>query len=235
MTATTGSDATGPVQYFFQNTTSGMESHNSGWQTSTSWTDTGLTASTTYSYQVQARDSVSPTPNVGGWSTTQSATTQAGGTPPVVLFSDYFDSGVDTLTNGPWTRYSSTADYISAGAYYSSPKGVKIKGGSTLPGSWIQIMVNTTGYTSIHVKYARICDTTDAFDSGEYIYAEWSTNGTTWYNLETTASTSWALQDYTCASGADNNTNFRVRFRVNANAATESAYVDNVEITGDGS
>jgi len=43
------------------------------------------------------------------------------------------------------------------------------------------------------------------------------------------------LQDYTCASGADNNVNFRVRFRVNADEATESAYVDNVEITGDGS
>jgi hypothetical protein len=87
MTATTGSDATPPVQYFFQNTTTGMSSHNSGWQSSTSWTDTGLTAGTQYSYQVQARDSKA-TPNVGGWSTTASATTQG-----TVLLSDGFESG----------------------------------------------------------------------------------------------------------------------------------------------
>jgi hypothetical protein len=231
MTATTGSDVTTPVQYFFQNTTSGMSSHNSGWQSSTSWTDTGLTPSTQYSYQVQARDSAG-TPNVGGWSTTAYATTQGS---TVTLSSNFFDDGNDIFASGEWTRYSTTADYISAGAYYSSPKGVKIKGGSTLPGSWIQKMVSTTGYTNIHVKYARIVDAGNPFDSGQYFYAEWSTNGTTWNTLESTQSNSWALQDYTCASGANNNANFRIRFRVNADEATESAYVDNVEVTGTGS
>ena len=226
MTATTASDATGPVQYFFQNTTSGMEGHNSGWQTSTSWTDTGLDPCTTYSYQVQARDSAA-TPNVGGWSTTANATT-----PAFTLFSDNFDSGVDTLADGTWTRYSSSADWIDLSVYYSSPKSARIKGGSTLPGSWIQRMQNTTGYMNIHVKYARkVSNTPDAFDAGEYFYAEWSTNGTTWNNLETTQDPSWAVKDFVCASGADSNATFRVRFRVNASGATEYAWVDNVEIT----
>jgi hypothetical protein len=226
MTATTASDATGPVQYFFQNTTSGMEGHNSGWQTSTSWMDTGLDPCTTYSYQVQARDSAA-TPNVGGWSTTANATT-----PAFTLFSDNFDSGVDTLADGTWTRYSSSLDWIDVAVYYSSPKSARIKGGSTLPGSWIQRMQSTTGYMNIHVKYARkVSSTPDAFDLGEYLYAEWSTDGTVWNILETTQDPSWAVKDFVCASGADSNATFRVRFRVNANAATEYANVDDVEIT----
>jgi hypothetical protein len=55
MTAAIATDVSG-VEYFFQNTTSGMSSHNSGWQAGTTWTDTGLSPDTSYTYQVKARD-----------------------------------------------------------------------------------------------------------------------------------------------------------------------------------
>jgi hypothetical protein len=61
---------------------------------------------------------------------------------------------------------------------------------------------------------------------------EWSVDGSTWYNLETTQQSSWASQDLTCASGANNNANFRVRWRTNGTKTTQYAYVDDVEITG---
>ncbi|MBW7998470.1 MAG: hypothetical protein FVQ81_18240, partial [Candidatus Glassbacteria bacterium] len=48
MTATTGTDASGPVQYYFDEVTGNPGGTDSGWQTSTSYTDTGLTASTQY-------------------------------------------------------------------------------------------------------------------------------------------------------------------------------------------
>jgi hypothetical protein len=74
MTATTATDASG-VQYFFD-CTSGA-GHDSGWQSGTSYTDTGLSPSTQYCYRVQARD-LSPNQNATTWSTTQCATTQSG-------------------------------------------------------------------------------------------------------------------------------------------------------------
>jgi hypothetical protein len=56
MTATTATDIQGPVQYYFTNKTD-PNGHNSGWTTSTIFTDTGLTPDTNYGYTVKARDS----------------------------------------------------------------------------------------------------------------------------------------------------------------------------------
>ena len=53
MTASTASDPSG-VEYSFTNTT--ISGHNSGWQDSRTYTDDGLEASTSYSYEVRARD-----------------------------------------------------------------------------------------------------------------------------------------------------------------------------------
>jgi hypothetical protein len=72
MTATTGSDVSDPLEYLFTCTAGGGNS--SGWQTSTSYTDSGLTASTQYTYTVQMRDSLL---NTGAASSEASATTDA--------------------------------------------------------------------------------------------------------------------------------------------------------------
>ena len=55
MTATTANDTNG-VEYYFTNTTIANGSHDSGWQDSPVFTDTGLNAETFYSYTVKARD-----------------------------------------------------------------------------------------------------------------------------------------------------------------------------------
>jgi hypothetical protein len=76
MTATIGSDATGPVQYYFDETTGNPGATDSGWVTNRVYNDTGLSASTQYTYTVKMRDSA-PTPNVGTASSPASATTPA--------------------------------------------------------------------------------------------------------------------------------------------------------------
>jgi len=76
MTATTGSDASGPVEYYFDATDGG---NDSGWQTGTSYTDTGLAASTQYTYTVTMRDAFE---NTGAASSPASATTDADIYPP---------------------------------------------------------------------------------------------------------------------------------------------------------
>ena len=73
MTATTATDASG-VEYFFDCTTAG--GHDSSWQDSTTYEDTGLSPSTQYSYQVKARDK-SSNQNETAYSTLKSATTQS--------------------------------------------------------------------------------------------------------------------------------------------------------------
>jgi hypothetical protein len=71
MTATTATDISG-VEYFFANVTD--PNHNSAWQDSATYTDTGLANNTTYTYRVISRDK-SIAGNETGWSAGASATT----------------------------------------------------------------------------------------------------------------------------------------------------------------
>jgi pectate lyase len=71
MTASTATDLSG-VEYYFTCTSGG--GHDSGWQNSTDYTDTGLTHNTTYTYTVTARDK-SANHNVTSPSAEASATT----------------------------------------------------------------------------------------------------------------------------------------------------------------
>jgi RHS repeat-associated protein len=78
MTATTGSDASGPVEYYFDETSGNSGGSDSSWTTNPVYSDTGLTPDTEYTYTVQMRDSV---PNTGAASTPANATTPDN-TPP---------------------------------------------------------------------------------------------------------------------------------------------------------
>ncbi|MBW8002451.1 MAG: PASTA domain-containing protein [Planctomycetes bacterium] len=74
MTATTGSDATPPIEYRFVETTGNTGGTTSSWQTNPVYSDTGLDEGTAYAYTVQMRDSNS-IPNVGSASTPPQAVT----------------------------------------------------------------------------------------------------------------------------------------------------------------
>jgi hypothetical protein len=86
MTATTATDTSG-VEYYFTCTAGG--GHDSDWQDSPIYTNTGLSAETSYSYTVMARDK-SPEQNTTAASAEASATTQVA---PEILYSDTFDDG----------------------------------------------------------------------------------------------------------------------------------------------
>ncbi len=72
MTATTGTDDTGPVEYHFNETSGNPGGNDSTWQTSPTYTDTGLSPNTQYTYTVQMRDALH---NTGTISSPASATT----------------------------------------------------------------------------------------------------------------------------------------------------------------
>ena len=80
MTATTSTDAHGPVEYYFDFTTApmgGSGGSDSGWITSTSYVDSGLGVNTSYCYRVKARDNPTTTPNETSYSSTICRFTQA--------------------------------------------------------------------------------------------------------------------------------------------------------------
>ena len=84
MTATAGTDASGPVEYYFQEVSGTPGGTDSVWQSSPSYTDSGLKASTQYTYTVIIRDSLG---NEGTASGVASATTdpQSGPAPGDVI------------------------------------------------------------------------------------------------------------------------------------------------------
>ena len=137
------------------------------------------------------------------------------------LWSDGFESG--NFTAGGWTVAGSAS--VTTVAKYTGAYGARIPGSVSV--NSITKSQSTVGYDTIHVKYDRKVTQTSVA-----LVVDWSTDGTTWNTFETTTSTSWASQDFTCASGADNNANFRVRFRTSAGASNKYAYIDNVQITG---
>jgi hypothetical protein len=63
------------------------------------------------------------------------------------------------------------------------------------------------------------------------LYVEWW-DGSDWNVLETVGSSDWTYQDMTCGSGADNNPNFKLRYRTDGTKNNHTGKVDEVEITG---
>ena len=79
MTATEGTDISYPIEYLFTETSGNPGATSSEWQVSASYTDSGLTPDTTYTYTVTMRDAPG---NTGTPSAPASATTDDG---PVLI------------------------------------------------------------------------------------------------------------------------------------------------------
>jgi C1A family cysteine protease/chitodextrinase len=109
MQAINASDASGPVEYYFENTTNGA---NSGWTTSALWQDSGLTTGQSYGYRVRARDAEG---NLGDWSAEATAFPAADNTAPT--------PSPMTWSTPPATRSSGTITMTATAA--NDPAGVE--------------------------------------------------------------------------------------------------------------
>jgi Family of unknown function (DUF6288) len=112
MTATTGTSANGTVQYLFTETSGNPGGSSSGWQISPSYTDSGLTASTRYTYTVTMRDSLANTVNAFVPTAAMSATTQMAG------FGEFVPNGNFQMYK-PGTGYTVTAAFADESSYAS--------------------------------------------------------------------------------------------------------------------
>ena len=111
MTATTASDISG-VEYSFDCTAGG--GHDSGWQDSPTYEDTDLTASTQYTYRVQARDK-SSSQNATAWSTSKSATTDSAPSidPDLVAWFEFQNDVTDSTDNGNNGTINGNPSYVT--------------------------------------------------------------------------------------------------------------------------
>jgi len=140
MAATAGSDASGPVEYLFSCLTAG--GHGSGWQTSPSYTNTGLEASTEYTYTVTMRDAATPTPNVGTASADGSATTHAS--------ADTNAPDPDPMTWASVPAVASAAPVVYEGFDYAAGGDLTNSGGLGFAGAWATTRNNTgAGYFEV--------------------------------------------------------------------------------------
>jgi hypothetical protein len=107
MAATTGFSSEGPVEYLFTETSGNLGGSSSDWQSSPVFTDTGLQASTTYSYTVTMRAGAV----TGRTSAAAMATTASAGIPGNITF-DGFVSGYIGGTPKTFTFDARTSDKL---------------------------------------------------------------------------------------------------------------------------
>jgi len=103
MKAALATDDKTPVQYYFECTAG--PGHDSGWQTSNFFTDTGLADGTDYTYRVRTRDQ-SEKKNKTGWSSLKSATTDSA---PVITVDSVSTSPGDDVQVVSWPHTVSSA------------------------------------------------------------------------------------------------------------------------------
>jgi hypothetical protein len=102
MAATTATDDSLPVQYYFEETSGNPGGSDSGWQAPTTYQDSGLTPNTMYSYSAKARDSET-TPNETTPSGVES-TASAIQTPVNMGFQNLTGSSVELVAAGAYTN-----------------------------------------------------------------------------------------------------------------------------------
>lgn len=102
MQAVLATDTTPPIQYYFDYV-SGAGGHDSGWQLSRDYIDTGLPANSSFNYRIRARDSVTPTPNTGNFSSNFTAATHIE-TPTGVTIGTVTANSVQLTAAGSFTN-----------------------------------------------------------------------------------------------------------------------------------
>jgi alpha-galactosidase len=226
MTATTATDPNG-VEYLFTNVTLGTDS---GWQSSPSFTNSGLQPETEYVYQVKARDT-SENFNETAFSATAAATTlgtPTGGLPLVENFENFGTTGTG------WDLTTGTSD------------ATILNDASKATGGNFSLRIQTGPSYQIAVTPAFDLSTattaTIAFDykdedggSTRFLEVEFW-NGSSWQLLQKisqTASYPDGRYSYTVTSGFSANSKFRFEGKNAGGGGTRSAYIDNLVITSD--
>ena len=198
--------------------------------TGTSANITGLTAATTYSFSIRAKDAAG---NISASSSTVSVTTTGGSTgggANDTLIASYFESGWDGWSDGgsDCARYSGSRS--SEGSY-----SIYIRDNSGTASSMTSSAVNLTPYDNVEITFSFY---SYSMENGEDFWVRYN-SGSGWqtvaayargtsFNNNTyyTATINMSSADYSFTNGA------QFRFQCDASANNDLIYIDEVVITG---
>src|SRR3989339_402555 len=143
------------------------------------------------------------------------------------IFTEGFESNNFSINN--WTLSATTFNWTISttnpysGNYYALAEP---KDGS---GSVLQTDLDTSNYMNINISFYAY---TSGLDTNEYIAAYWY-NGTSWINLmQVEDIASYTFYNYSLPASANNNSNFKIRFRCFAGNTNEICALDNINVTG---
>ncbi|MHC4758734.1 MAG: lamin tail domain-containing protein, partial [Planctomycetota bacterium] len=233
MTASSGTDPSG-VEYYFDETSGNPGGSDSGWQTSRSYTDTGLQENTSYTYRVHTRD-LSPSQNTGLWSTSLSATTTFKITPTLwtTLTYDDFESGWGNYTDGGSACFLYTGGTFA----YEGDNAGELRDNLGINSSFYYtngIDVDTPGYTQIKIDFWFFAV---SMETDEDFWVQYY-DGTTWHTIADYDSNDEFLNEnlYFEEITIDEGTytfpsNMKIRFMCDASGTSDFIYIDQVRVT----
>mgnify|MGYP005837782371 CR=1 FL=1 len=133
------------------------------------------------------------------------------------MFADGFESNDYTI--GGW---NSSGCAFGDQNFFHGVSSAKFNSSDTLTKA-----LSTVGRTGIKLEYARM---TKDCEEDDHFISEWY-DGSSWTTLEDVKGThGWALKTWSLPAGADNNANFKIRFKTTHNDTEDYAFLDNVEV-----
>jgi len=193
-----------------------------GTTTGLSYTVTGLTASTSYSIYVRAKDAAGNGTN----SNTIVVSTLSGGA--TTIFTHYFETGWDGWADGgsDVARYSGTRSYQGNWSIY-------IRDNSGTASAMTSSAYNVSAYNQLVIDFYFYAT---SMETGEDFWVQYY-NGSSWSTVATyVAGTSFTNNGFYHATVTLTNVNFpanaQFRFRCDASDNTDLIYIDQVSVTG---
>lgn len=192
--------------------------------TSLSYTVTGLSASTTYSIYVKAKDAAGNATN----SNTISATTQGSGGGPTTILAHYFETGWDGWLDGGGDcgRYSGSRSYEGNYSIY-------IRDNSGTQSAMTSKSYNVSSFNQLVIDFYFYAY---SMENGEDFQVKYY-NGSSWNTVATYVSgSSFSGDGFYHATVTLNSgtfpTNAQFRFQCDASSNSDIIYIDQVSVTG---
>ena len=139
--------------------------------------------------------------------------------PTDLSWSDGFESG--TWAGGGWTSCTASLSSSAAAVNQGSTWGVVFNSSDS-----ITKLLSTSGHTNISLVFYRA---TQGCEAGDHFISEWY-DGTSWHVLEDLEgdAPTWDWDYFELPAGADDNADFRLRFRTSGNGASDYVALDDV-------